>query len=160
MSGDGSLPCTSCGETKPVDAFSLNRSSKRGRHHWCRQCTSERRKRRYHEDQDHAQVVKGRSKRYYHANRQTYLERMRATRARNRELVVEALGGRCAWCGDSERLAIDHVNGDGVEHRKEFNAGHQVYAKLVADNFESDYELQLLCASCHWDKTWPHLAGT
>ena len=87
------------------------------------------------------------NRRYREANRDVIRERQRAWRAANRNAVNEqdrqrraadpeghrdrrrdyrerlkaqvlaVYGASCACCGTTERLTIDHVNGDGGKHR-------------------------------------------
>jgi hypothetical protein len=49
-------------------------------------------------------------------------------------------------------LEIDHVLGNGKEHREELNIvfGEQFYRWLVRNNFPDDY--QTLCSSCNGAK--------
>ena len=60
---------------------------------------------------------------YYARNR----ERIRAqTATRNhglRKAALDAYGGRCNCCGEArfEFLAIDHIGGGGLAHRKQIN---------------------------------------
>lgn len=62
----------------------------------------------------------------------------------------------CACCkeADVRFLQIEHINGDGAEHRlrlghnkKGMCASHQVYKWLVDQNYPSGYEV--LCGSCN-----------
>lgn len=81
-------------------------------------------------------------------------------RRRNAELraaVLAHYGDRCACCGATERLTIDHVNGDGAAHRAAVigipdTAGWHFYAWLVAEGFPDDPPLQVLCWPCNSSK--------
>jgi len=64
-------------------------------------------------------------------------------------------GGRCACviCGESRLacLSIDHINGDGYEHRKEIgSSGRSIYEWLLVRNFPKGY--QTLCMNDQWVK--------
>ncbi len=83
-------------------------------------------------------------------------DRKRRTIARYRDwhwkvrlLVIEAYGGKCKCCGETELLflTIDHVNGDGKEHREQI--GHQsIYSVVRREGFPKD-RYQLLCFNCN-----------
>lgn len=77
-------------------------------------------------------------------------ERSRQVRA----AAIEGYGGRCVCCGedDPNTLELDHVNGDGGQHRREVGgAGDGTYKWAIANGFPD--RLQLLCGSCHRVKT-------
>ena len=58
----------------------------------------------------------------------------------------------CACCGTTEKLSIDHINGDGAEHRRELNtSGIRIYRWLIRENFPLGY--QVLCMSCNASKS-------
>src|SRR5712692_10341183 len=89
-------------------------------------------------------------------------------RARNfeiRKLVIEHYGGACACCGENtwEFLAIDHIAGGGVKHRRQIkrSSGSSFYAWLYTNKFPEGY--QVLCHNCNNAKGFyghcPHRAG-
>lgn len=72
--------------------------------------------------------------------------------------VIEHYGGKCECCGESkpEFLEIDHINGNGKEHRGVVGRG--IIGWIIRNNYPTD--LRLLCANCnrgigHY-KTCPH----
>lgn len=82
-----------------------------------------------------------------------------------RNAVLDAYGGKCNCCGESERLflQLDHLNNNGNTHRLIIggvrNASQAVYRHLVRSNFPPGY--QILCANCNIGKhlnkgTCPH----
>ena len=85
---------------------------------------------------------------------------MPSTRARARfkwnslrKEALEALGGKCTWCGfdDWRALQIDHI--DGRKGQKRLNgAGQRVLLHEIIDGFV--HGLQLLCANCNWIKRY------
>jgi hypothetical protein len=82
-------------------------------------------------------------------------ERYRRYRRKLREVVFGHYGRVCACCGTTERLGIDHVNGDGRAHRRALGlkSGGQstrFYAWLVRQGFPPGY--QVLCAPCNGAK--------
>ena len=78
----------------------------------------------------------------------------REYKRRQRNAILEALGGKCSKCGfqDKRALQIDHINGDGARERKigEYKGG---FEKHVLQSFlRGDNVYQLLCANCNWIK--------
>jgi len=73
-------------------------------------------------------------------------------KARLKAEVIAAYGSKCACCGEKVEglLAIDHINNDGKEHRKQV-PGHSLYLWLKNNGFPKD-KFQLLCVSCNWGK--------
>jgi 5-methylcytosine-specific restriction endonuclease McrA len=73
---------------------------------------------------------------------------MRERRAANKAWAKELLGGKCVFCGDTERLEFDHID----EHDKTM-----VVADMLAHGRERlRVELQkcrLLCYECHKART-------
>lgn len=59
---------------------------------------------------------------------------------------------RCQCCGYSgiEFLSVDHINGDGKEHRKTIGTGFTIYRWLIKNNFPRDF--QILCIACNHAK--------
>lgn len=70
----------------------------------------------------------------------------RSWKAAQRAKIIECLGNQCAACGctDLAVLQIDHINGDGGEHRK---SAHSPYTEILKDISSGRY--QSLCANCH-----------
>lgn len=81
-------------------------------------------------------------------------EKARRWRVALKAEVFNAYGNQCACCGEAEVtfLALDHVNGDGAEHRRSLAAGYagrtyQVYLDVKRQGFPPTY--QLLCNNCN-----------
>lgn len=75
---------------------------------------------------------------------------------KKRQQVIDVYGGKCACCGERELcfLHIDHIKGDGAEHRKTVK-GSKLVDWLIANNFPPNF--QILCGSCNQAKgTGPH----
>jgi hypothetical protein len=73
-------------------------------------------------------------------------------RANNRARVFEAYGGAaCRCCGEREAefLTIDHVRGDGWEHRKTVPTS-MLLSWLIREGFPEDF--QVLCMNCNFAK--------
>jgi hypothetical protein len=81
----------------------------------------------------------------------------RAKHARLRDEAIEAFGGRCACCGETDRafLTIDHVEGGGTRERKLRNAfGRMLYRELKRLGYPTSF--RLLCMNCNFGR---HLNG-
>lgn len=63
-----------------------------------------------------------------------------------RKKLIDHLGGRCAVCGKTEDLHIDHVEKD----KKAFAISHKMSIK---NNVEELKKCQLLCSEHHHEKT-------
>lgn len=92
------------------------------------------------------------------ALREANPEHFRSYRLRKaRELRAEVLrryGGdppTCACCGEhrDEFLTVDHVDGDGAEHRREIGQG-QLYPWLKRNDWPEGF--RVLCANCNWSR--------
>jgi hypothetical protein len=72
-------------------------------------------------------------------------------RSKWRARFLEFYGNCCAECGTTDRLELDHVNGDGREHRIELTGknaggdGYRIYRQAVLE-YPSD-RYQVLCRS-------------
>jgi len=80
---------------------------------------------------------------------------MRALLDQLRGEVLPHYGTVCECCGTTERLSIDHVNGDGAAHRTELFGsprGRTVafYQWLIDNGFPEGY--QTLCVPCNSSK--------
>jgi hypothetical protein len=79
----------------------------------------------------------------------------RSDRASVRSQVFDHYGWACACCGSSARPTIDHVNGDGQQHRREIRNGpvssHEVYRWLIRNGFPDGF--QTLCFPCNRSKS-------
>jgi hypothetical protein len=74
-----------------------------------------------------------------------------AYRRRLREQVFAHYGTSCACCGSSVRLTIDHVQGDGLEHRRVIGPGTSaLYRWLIRNGFPDGF--QTLCRPCNASK--------
>ena len=73
----------------------------------------------------------------------------REVNAENRRLALEGYGNKCECCGETqyEFLCIDHINGDGSEHRKEIGGGSRIYWWLIKNNFPEGF--RVLCYNCN-----------
>jgi len=71
---------------------------------------------------------------------------------------------RCVICGEGRIpvLSIDHVDGGGTRHRKQFTSVNQFYRMLIKSNFPVGY--RTLCMNCQFmeafDPTKTHPGGS
>lgn len=76
----------------------------------------------------------------------------RITKLKLKCSAYEKLGHKCAHCSDDRIhvLSIDHVNGDGADHRREIGRDYRkLYNSVIED---SSGRFQLLCMNCQWIK--------
>lgn len=73
---------------------------------------------------------------------------------RERNAVIEALGGKCVRCGfiDIRALQIDHINGGGSRERKEIKFKGAFNKHVLRSFLKGENKYQLLCANCNWIK--------
>ena len=88
------------------------------------------------------------SKKYKELNREKVREQRRGYRDKRKELCLEYLGGKCVKCGTTHNLQFDHIKREG----KKYEITRRLTYKFDTLKEELD-KCQLLCASCHLDKT-------
>lgn len=71
--------------------------------------------------------------------------------SKQRRIVLNGYGSKCACCGESEEafLTIDHVKGGGSKERKRYSSW-TILNNIIKSKFSKDY--QLLCFNCNWAK--------
>jgi hypothetical protein len=86
-----------------------------------------------------------------------YLARGEYRREKQRHLRMEILlsyGGMCACCGEKryEFLGIDHINGNGAQHRRDNNlkGGTSFYKWLIKNNYPEGF--RVLCHNCNFSR--------
>jgi len=96
-------------------------------------------------------------RKYRKKNKQKLNEYMRnRNRERNKYLkktVLNHYGWECACCSENHKefLCIDHINGDGADHRRKIGKGHYYfYTWLIRNNFPEGF--QTLCMNCNFAK--------
>lgn len=140
--------CPLCNQDLSADAYYPDKAKRDGLHYACRECVKAKRKAYHAENRD---LILAKNKVYYEANRDKWLDSGRKVRVE----AIEAYGGKCACCNEStfEFLAIDHVNNDGEEHRKEMQGyGRAIYRWLKKNGYPQDGRFQVLCHNCNMAK--------
>lgn len=90
-------------------------------------------------------------------------ERSRLAQQKRRIRALQALGGSCVCCGESDEafLCIDHADGGGAAHRR--RVGGKGVVGLVLRGEHEGGEYQVLCANCNMAKErvggCPHAAA-
>lgn len=109
----------------------------------------------------HTQIKYGKSERSqcWDCTKERNRKTQKARHEQRRRNAIDTYGGQCACCGESDIrfLAIDHVNEDGSNHRKEIKASGSTttYRWLESNNYPAGF--QVLCHNCNYAK---HVYGT
>jgi hypothetical protein len=129
-----SIKCTRCTIEKLPEEFSLDAKRKNGLNAWCKSCFSG----------------------YFQENKTDYRRRANSTLRTLKQQVLDKYGNCCACCSETHYvfLTVDHVNGDGAEHRKELRpngkekgSSYKLYKAVLNDPDPSRY--QILCWNCN-----------
>lgn len=148
--------CKTCQEEKPVEDFSISHKEKGYLFPHCKPCAAARKKAERHADPERYNAYQ---RDYYEKNRDRVLPQMRQANLRAyhrmKNEVLSLLGGVCARCGWRTSLQVDHVGGDGKEHRDECG-GQAQSLRRIRDEMRAGTDngrYQLLCANCHHNKS-------
>lgn len=70
---------------------------------------------------------------------------------KNKSMVFDHYGWSCVCCGENNEpfLSIDHIEGNGAEHRKELGT-RSLYQWLVSNGFPDGF--QTMCLNCNFAK--------
>lgn len=120
------IVCTKCGVEKEEVEFRYHSGK-------CRECSNER------------------NREYYSETRDIRRKHTNDKHKRDRIEFINAFGGRCVRCGETDwrALAVDHIHGGGNKDP------HQRQSKKWYAYVLSHPELfQCLCANCNWIKRY------
>lgn len=95
------------------------------------------------------------AKEYRRKNRELINQKARDKCKKVRKEVIEALGGKCLFCGflDIRALQVDHKYGGGCKEKRKLATNGTVFNEMVLDTIRrGDDKYQLLCANCNWIK--------
>ena len=163
--------CSLCREEKPATLEFFYRAGPKYLQSRCKACQKNyqntwsarnREKAREYEKQwrqENRAHINERKKQRRRESPERLRERDRNRNAALRREAIDAYGCECACCGERtpEFLALDHVNEDGAEHRRQVGGGYGVYRWARAQGFPKDGRLQLLCHNCNLSRA--HYGG-
>lgn len=134
------IACPHCGTTHIA----------KGADNWCRDCRAA-----YHRtrraDPAKKPRINAKQREWYQANREREREWRKRYRVDLKREALAAYGGTCACCGEHrwELLALDHIDGNGKEHRAQASAvGARFYSWLKRQGWPQG-ELRVLCHNCN-----------
>ena len=136
--------CIGCGfvasDESELVLFVKNKQSIYGRLNLCRTCSNLRVKK---------YQAQKRAKNPDAYNRSVRVA-VRKAHIRRRIEVINHYGGRCACCFENELkfLGIDHINGNGNEHRRQIKSN--IYTWLRKNKWPDGF--QILCHNCNLSK--------
>jgi hypothetical protein len=93
------------------------------------------------------------AKEYYREHKEQLAEYSLAYRYAQKMDALDAYGGpRCACCGETlfEGLTIDHISGEGADHRRKIGdavIGNTIYRWLKRNSYPPGF--QVLCGTCN-----------
>lgn len=141
--------CRTCGDTKPLADFCLRATSRGGRSRQCKKCKATCSRNQYRKNPAASKAA--RQKWNTKPESKTLMKEWhRKNLIELRTQVLQAYGGMCACCGESNYcfLAIDHINGGGRVHKRELGGSNQsIYRFLIKNSFPSGY--RVLCHNCN-----------
>src|SRR5258706_8581723 len=139
--------CSKCKEEKTLNCF-FKGTSKDGLHIWCKDCCKQ------YAIKNKEKYIQYR-KEYFTKNQEALSEKSKADVKKLKLLCLNAYGGPiCNCCQERimEFLSIDHVNGNGNQHRLSIGGlgGRRFYNWLKRNNFPPGF--QVLCMNCQFGK--------
>ena len=167
--------CSACDTDLPESAFGERPEALSGKRYYCRKCGTKKNvlwrrkkaaagfcyvcgKRKPRKNKTRCGIcIDVSQKRYRKKTPEMHAEqnsRQRAKLALLKQEVYAAYGGYCcACCGETHEafLTVDHINGDGVSHRKEVGSGGRggvLYRWLKRNSFPPGF--QILCLNCNF----------
>lgn len=169
---ESSKTCIKCNLPKDLEAFAHSQSSRDGRRQPCKDCRNHatRKARAANAEGERAKEAAYRAENREHIRKyardyaaETYAsnpEKFAAASQRSyqklKNEVLTHYGSSCACCGSTIQLSIDHINGDGAEHREElfgnprYGGGSGIYTWLRLNDFPPGF--QILCKRCNRSK--------
>ena len=127
------LTCSKCKQDKRDDLFPINKTSKTGRHNWCKNCQN------------------AYNKEHYKKNKQYYKDKSNSQSMKLRKIVRDyKITHDCITCGEPDPLVLDFDHlGDKLGNVSTL-VSNGVSVKRLMDEIN---KCQILCANCHRRKT-------
>ena len=163
--------CKTCGQVKPLTEFysDSGKGNRDGHRTACKPCFNEAASQRRLKKHDEAlarearfraenrEMLRERGRQWARDNMAQQIEYQRQYTADLKRQVLAHYGQSCACCGcgDFDQLTVDHIDGNGSEHRIELfgsqkSAGRIFYLWLIRNDFPAGY--QILCNLCNNSK--------
>lgn len=158
--------CDRCQQRKALDLFGRRTGRGDGRARVCKRCVTDRRnalnaidrsavakkQREYRTSltPEKREESRLRAMEWYEKNSGHAKERARLRRLSLRNEMLNAYGGRCSCCGESEEmfLTLDHVERDGADHRRHFGNTYATWKDLQRRGWPKK-GYTLLCYNCN-----------
>ena len=153
--------CSRCRTEKPTSAFYTRRAdttrNKAGELlGWCKDC---RRELKHLWARDNPEKIIAYRRKQYIDHHEELALKARVDRQELKRKVIEHYSSgsmKCLECGidDIIVLCIDHINGNGQEHRRSINrtSGAGFYQWLIQNDYPDGF--QVLCYNCNMRKRW------
>jgi hypothetical protein len=159
--------CRTCGKEQDISQFECISPTKGWYRRQCHSCIRDRNRKSTDASK---QLIQEYNRDYYKKNKEKLDARSKEWVEENKDrrkntalhyyynlqnAAILAYGGyKCAWCGIDEPLvlALDHINNDGNEHRKQIGStgGAKLYKWLRDNKYPSGF--QVLCMNCNHAK--------
>lgn len=128
--------CTKCKLELPLNMFTRHLRSNDKLYPSCKKC------------------VAAWNRSWYQRNKESQCRYRKKQRFQYRQRVLDAYGGKCVCCSESEpsMLAIDHIHGGGNKERKNLYQCTHTLFKILKDQGWPKDRYQLLCHNCNYSK--------
>lgn len=158
--GKGNRRCPQCRKWKPETAEYFCRAGKRAFASLCKPCHVERGTRNRQISMQRDPAVRDRYRAKWRADAAIrrrddpgrYLQIRQRSSQRLRTQLVDAYGGQCSCCGETEFafLTLEHVNNDGAVHRARLKTGGgEAVWRDLRDRGWPQEGYTILCWNCH-----------
>lgn len=142
--------CQKCGEEKLSSEFYAQKGSKTGLARWCKTCSADNNHKWRKSPQGQQKSAEYREA-YYEANYESVRKKQIERNRLLRRYALEVYSGPnpiCACCGETEEmfLSIDHINGNGSEHRRTLTVS--IYRWLQKNGYPDGF--RVLCHNCNF----------
>ena len=101
-------------------------------------------------NKSHPQARKDHGKSYYQKHRKDFLTRTAARNKARRIKMLDDLGGKCACCGERNKifLCLDHIKGGGRREHSRKGGAQGVWKRAIKDGLPKD-RYRVLCWNCN-----------
>lgn len=148
---ESSKTCSRCRQVKPFSAFSPDKRGPHGLASQCRTCNNSYHTARRAADPELVNSqARAADRRRRAADPGKSARKQRELHRQVRKVVLDHYGHACACCGRTTQLTIDHIDGSGAEHRKQFRWHYGFYFWLRDNGYPPGF--QTLCQPCNRSK--------